>query len=234
MKNVFPEGGKQKPEHTSTEMSARKNCSAFHHRNWIRTLLPVVSGLMKGTSEMIRPRKDAMDGRASNIVLIGMPGSGKSTIGVVLAKCTSMHFVDTDILIQCSVGRSLQDIVDGEGHMALRAIEENVLLGLDCRNHVIATGGSAVYSHPAMEHLKSDGLVVFLEVELGTLKSRIHDYETRGLAKRPDQTFEELFAERSSLYSRYADLTIRAAGMSVAEVCASIIKEWSGQEQVCQ
>jgi len=174
-----------------------------------------------------------MDRKPSNIVLIGMPGSGKSTIGVVLAKCASMDFVDTDILIQCSVGRSLQDIVDSDGHMALRAIEEKVLLELDCRNHVIATGGSAVYSRAAMEHLKSDGLAVFLEVDLDTLKSRIHDYETRGLAKRPDQSFEELFAERSSLYSYYADLTVHCSGLSVAEVCAAIIQAWRGPDATC-
>jgi shikimate kinase len=157
-----------------------------------------------------------------------MPGSGKSSVGVVLAKCASMDFVDTDILIQCSVGRSLQDIVDCDGHMALRAIEEKVLLDLHLRNHVIATGGSAVYSRPAMEHLKADGFTVFLEVALETLKARIHDYETRGLAKRPDQTFEELFAERSTLYSRYADLTLHCSGWTVPEVCASILKAWRG------
>ncbi len=175
-----------------------------------------------------------MEQKPSNILLIGMPGSGKSTIGVVLAKCVPMDFVDTDILIQCSEGRSLQDIVDNEGHMALRAIEERVLLTLECRHHVIATGGSAVYSRPAMEHLKTDALTVFLEVDLGTLRARIHDYETRGLAKRPDQTFEELFTERLSLYSRYADLTIHCTGLTVADICASILKAWRGDELVCQ
>ncbi|MCU0587924.1 MAG: shikimate kinase [Syntrophobacteraceae bacterium] len=174
-----------------------------------------------------------MDHGADNIVLIGMPGSGKSTIGVVLAKCASMDFVDTDILIQCSEGRSLQDIVNREGHMALRAIEERVLLSLDPRHHVIATGGSAVYSQAAMEHLKSSGLTVFLDVDLETLKARIHDYETRGLAKRPDQSFEELFAERSALYSRYADVTIRCDGLSVAEACSAILEAWRGPGHAC-
>jgi shikimate kinase len=90
----------------------------------------------------------------SNIVLIGMPGSGKSTAGIILAKLTSRDFVDTDVLIQTSQGRTLQDIVDTEGSMVLREIEEGILLKLDCFNHVIATGGSAVYSHAAMTHLK--------------------------------------------------------------------------------
>jgi shikimate kinase len=160
-----------------------------------------------------------------NIVLIGMPGSGKSTVGVILAKLTSRSFVDTDVLIQTSEGRSLQDIVDKEGHMALRQIEERVILGLNCRNHVIATGGSAVYSHAAMNHLKSNGIIVFLEVELLTLESRIHDFGTRGLAKRPDQTIADLFAERRILYTRYADLTVDCGGLSHEGVCAKIISE---------
>jgi shikimate kinase len=166
-----------------------------------------------------------MGHRPSNIVLVGMPGSGKSTVGVILAKRASMDFVDTDILIQCSEGRSLQDIVDTEGHMVLRRIEERVLLRLECRNHVIATGGSAVYSQAAMEHLRAGGVIVFLEVDLATLEARIHDYETRGLAKRPDQTMEDLFDERSTLYSKYADLTVHCAGMTLEEICLSILHD---------
>src|SRR5512136_2949872 len=102
-----------------------------------------------------------------------MPGSGKSTVGVILAKLTSLGFADTDVLIQTSEGRSLQEIVDTDGYMALRKIEEEILLRLDCCNHVIATGGSAVYSHSAMEHLKPGGFVVFLDVDMATLESRI-------------------------------------------------------------
>ena len=123
----------------------------------------------------------------SNIVLIGMPGSGKSTVGVILAKMASLDFVDTDILIQRAAGKSLQEIVDADGYLVLRRIEEEVLLKLDCRDHVIATGGSAVYSPAAISHLKKDGVIVFLDVDIETLQSRIRNYETRGLAKRPDQ-----------------------------------------------
>ncbi len=161
----------------------------------------------------------------SNIVLIGMPGSGKSTVGVILAKLTSRDFVDSDVLIQTSQGRSLQDIVDRDGHMTLRKIEEDVLLALDCRDHVIATGGSAAYSHPAMTHLKSHGIVVFLDVDLATLRSRVHDYDTRGLAKRPDQTFADLFDERFVLYTKYADVTVNCANLTHEEVCAKITEE---------
>jgi len=153
-----------------------------------------------------------------------MPGAGKSTVGVILAKLTSQDFIDTDVLIQISQGRLLQDIVDTEGYMALRRIEEVILLGLHCYNHVIATGGSAVYSHAAMEHLRSNGIVVFLDVDLSTLESRVRDFYTRGLAKRPDQSFSELFEERTILYRKYADVTVDCVDLFQEEVCAQIIK----------
>lgn len=160
----------------------------------------------------------------SNIVLIGMPGSGKSTVGVILAKMASLDFVDTDILIQRASGKSLQEIVDGDGYLALRKIEEEVLLKLECRDHVIATGGSAVYSPAAIAHLKRDGVLIFLDVDIQTLKSRIRNHETRGLAKHPDQTLEELFAERLTLYREYADITISGAGLTQEDVCDAILK----------
>ena len=162
----------------------------------------------------------------SNLVLIGMPGSGKSTVGVILAKQTACGFVDTDLLIQEAERRPLQAIVDTDGYLALRDIEERILLGLRVRHHVVATGGSAVYSDRAMAHLKADGLVIFLDVDLALLEARIHDYSTRGLAKRPDQSLAELFAERVSLYTRYADIAIQCtAGMSQEAVCARIVQE---------
>lgn len=159
----------------------------------------------------------------SNIVLIGMPGSGKSTVGVILAKLTSRGFLDTDLLIQSSAQRPLQDIVDSEGYMELRRIEEQILLEIRCRDHVIATGGSAVYSEAAMELLAADGLIVFLDVDLPTLKSRVRDLATRGLAKRPDQSFSDLFAERCALYARYADITVECSRLTHEEACAAIM-----------
>ena len=159
----------------------------------------------------------------SNIVLIGMPGSGKSTIGVILAKLTSRSFLDTDVLIQTSEQRPLQEIVDSQGYMALRWIEERILLGIECKGHVIATGGSAVYSHPAMERLRSEGVIVFLDVDLPTLESRVRDLATRGLAKRPDQCFADLFAERVALYAMYAEITINCSRLTQEEACAGII-----------
>jgi shikimate kinase len=169
-----------------------------------------------------------MGRRSSNLVLIGMPGSGKSTVGVILAKKTSRDFVDTDLLIQRSQKRKLQDIVDHDGYAALRNIEERILLDLCVHNHVIATGGSVVYSDQAMAHLRSDGLVIFLDVDLATLESRISDFSTRGLAKRPEQSLPELFDERFGLYTKHADITIKCENLTQEEVCERIIEDAGG------
>jgi shikimate kinase len=160
----------------------------------------------------------------TNIVLIGMPGSGKSTVGIILAKMTSRDFIDTDVLIQVSQGRSLQTIVDNDGYLLLRQIEEKELLALNCKHHIIATGGSAVYGPKAMKHLKSDGIIVFIDVDLHVLESRVSDYKNRGLAKPQNQSFAELFEERLKLYRQYADITIHATNLSQEDVCEEIIK----------
>ena len=159
----------------------------------------------------------------SNIVLIGMPGAGKSTVGVILAKLTGRDFVDTDVLIQLEEGRKLQDIVDADGYQVLREIEERVLLGLTCRHHVVATGGSAAYSEPAMRHLGQSGRVVFLDVDRLTLESRVKDFGSRGLARRADQTFEHIFNERYPLYQRHANIQVSCSGLTPEEVCAAIM-----------
>ncbi|MES2626844.1 MAG: shikimate kinase [Pseudomonadota bacterium] len=160
----------------------------------------------------------------SNIVLIGMPGSGKSTIGIILAKRSSHDFVDTDVLIQSVEHRSLQAIMDSEGYMKLREIEARVLQGLNVENHVISTGGSVVYSDAAMQHLRKTGTTIYLDVTLDTLRSRITDYETRGIAKRPEQSFDDLFEERALLYRKYADITIKGDVMSQDAACEHIMQ----------
>lgn len=160
----------------------------------------------------------------SNIVLTGMPGSGKSTVGVLLAKSASMDFVDTDVLIQTRQKKSLQEIVNNEGYLALRQIEEKLLLELELSNHVIATGGSAIYSPKAMEYLRKTGAVIFLDADLKTLRNRVTDFSIRGLAKRPGQNLEQLFTERYPLYLKHADLTVSCSKMTQEQVCAEIIQ----------
>ena len=162
-----------------------------------------------------------------NIVLIGMPGSGKSTVGVILAKQISYDFLDSDVLIQVSENRSLQDILDAEGHMVLRQIEAQILLSVSVQSHVIATGGSAAYSDAAMRHLASQGTIVFLDTSLTTLINRIHNFTTRGIAKRPDQSFEDLFQERLALYTRYADITIACEGLNQEDIVSKIVEALS-------
>ncbi|SET11496.1 shikimate kinase [Marinobacter segnicrescens] len=160
---------------------------------------------------------------ARNLVFIGMPGSGKSTVGVLVAKRLGMGFVDTDLLIQQESGRTLQEIVDQDGYQALRKIEEQVLLKLTVDNHVISTGGSAVYSDAAMKHLKVNGTVVFLDIPLDVVVERIGDYSLRGISRRPDQSLSELFEERFALYTRYADVTVNGAGLTHDEVCEAVL-----------
>ena len=167
--------------------------------------------------------KMVLDKNVSNIVLIGMPGSGKSTAGVILAKKTARAFVDTDVLIQTAEKQTLQQIVDKKGHSALRAIEEALLLDLNVQNHVIATGGSAVYSDAAMAHLQSDGIIVFLDADLATLEQRVGDFSARGIAKRPEQSFAQLYAERLGLYQKHADIAVACAGIAQETVCEQIM-----------
>lgn len=161
--------------------------------------------------------------KARNLILIGMPGSGKSTVGVLLAKRLGLGFIDTDLLIQEHAGRTLQEIVDQDGYEALRHIEEQVLLKLDVRHKVISTGGSAVYSTRAMEHLKANGTVVFLDIPLGLVIKRIGDHSMRGISRRPDQSLEALFEERYALYSNYADLTVKGAELNQDQVCEAVV-----------
>ena len=165
-------------------------------------------------------RKD----RCSNIVLVGMPGSGKSTVGVLLAKTLCCGFIDTDILIQDRTGRSLQAVVDSDGPSVLREIEEEVILKLHVRNHVIATGGSAIHSVAAMKHLRAAGVVVFLDVALDVITKRIRDFSTRGIAMNRGQNFPGLFEERFPLYRAHADLVVECSHLSHDETRDAIVR----------
>jgi len=157
-------------------------------------------------------------------MLIGMPGAGKSTVGILLAKYMSKNFIDTDVLIQVTHGEGLQQIVDRDGYQALRKIEEEVLLSMKCVNFVIATGGSAVYSEKAMAYLRPMSVTIFLDVPLSELRQRVTNYETRGITRRPDQSFDDLFQERLLLYNRYADFTILCSGLNQDQVVEQIIR----------
>lgn len=166
---------------------------------------------------------------SKNIVLIGMPGSGKSTVGVLLAKELGLGFIDTDLIIQQETGRTLQTIVDGDGYQSLRSVEGRVLLALDVQRHVISTGGSAVYSDEAMAHLARHGVVVFLDISLAEVKRRIGDHSMRGISRHPQQSLEDLFEERFALYSHYGQITVRADQQTPAQVCEAVTRELTRQ-----
>ena len=144
----------------------------------------------------------------SNIVITGLPGAGKSTLGVILAKALMMRFVDTDLLIQEEDGRLLQEILDAEGPEAFTAIEERAVLGLASRNTVIATGGSVVLSERAMQHLKEGGIVLYLPISFAEMERRLSDITTRGVVLREGESLREMYDERVPLYEKYADITL--------------------------
>ncbi len=166
----------------------------------------------------------------SNLTLIGMPGAGKSTIGIILAKFLSFGFIDTDVLIQINRQKSLQQILDESDHLNLRRIEEEEILKLNVDRHIIATGGSAVYSEKAMAHLKAISTIIFLEVGYEELTRRIHNFGTRGIARASDQTFSDLFAERQVLYNRYAEFTIDCNTLDQEEIAEEISKMIQAKE----
>lgn len=153
-----------------------------------------------------------------NIVLIGMPSCGKSTIGVVLAKAIGYQFVDSDLVIQERTGKLLSEIIEEEGIDTFNQIENDVNASLEYNKAIIATGGSVIYGERAMEHLRSIGIVVYIELPLESLKERIGDLNARGVSIKDGQTFEELFEERRPLYEKYADVTIHAEGLSIREL----------------
>ena len=152
-----------------------------------------------------------------------MPGAGKSTIGILLAKTLGLDFLDTDISIQVKHNQTLQQIADQDGYLVLRNYEEQILLTEDIESKVVSTGGSAVYSELGMRRLKTNALVVFLDVSLEQLEMRVTDFASRGIARRPDQSFADLFVERHALYQQYADISIDCSDLSIDEALQSVI-----------
>jgi shikimate kinase len=159
------------------------------------------------------------------ITLIGMPGAGKSTVGVLLAKRLGLNFVDTDLLIQVNQGETLQTTVDKRGYRYVRELEEELLLDMPLDTFLVATGGSAVYGVNAMHRLGDAGPVVYLSTPLEVLELRVAAHLARGIACAPGQSFADIFAERAPLYDRYADLTIPTENLSVEDIAAQIARQ---------
>ncbi|MCR5431740.1 MAG: shikimate kinase [Lachnospiraceae bacterium] len=157
-----------------------------------------------------------------NVILIGMPASGKSTVGVILAKVLGMNFIDTDIVIQHREGTKLNLIIDKKGIDAFMKCEEEAILATNVSNTVISTGGSAVYSAAAMEHLKRDAVVVYLKVGLRELKRRLGNFKERGIVIKPGETLEGMYKARSVLYEKYADITVGENGASIEDTVTEI------------
>ena len=158
----------------------------------------------------------------NNITLIGMPASGKSTVGVILAKILGLSFVDTDLVIQQREGGLLCDIISELGLEGFLKAEESAVLSISPSNTVIATGGSVVYSEAGMEYLKSLGKVVYLKVEKEDLFKRLHNIKQRGVVLSPGETLDEMYAARSVLYEKYADIVIDETNASVEETVEMI------------
>ncbi len=160
----------------------------------------------------------------SNIVLIGMPGVGKSTIGVVLAKILGYHFLDSDLLIQERKGKRLHQIISEVGTEGFLKIENDVNASIKADRTIIATGGSAVYGKEAMEHFKEIGTVVYLKVDFLTIRKRLRNLERRGVALKPGQTLRDLYDERTVLYEKYADVTVDEKGLGTEDTIREVLR----------
>ena len=160
-----------------------------------------------------------------NVVLIGMPGVGKSTVGVILAKVLGYQFVDADLVIQQQEGKLLREIIEEVGTDGFIQVENRVNAGLECSKTIIATGGSVIYGQEAMEHLKEIGTVVYLEVSFPTLEKRLSDIKGRGVVLKEGQTLYDLYEERTPLYEKYADVRVSEDGLSVEETVEQLVNK---------
>ena len=159
-----------------------------------------------------------------NIVLIGMPGCGKSTVGVLLAKALGMAFVDTDVVFQAKEGRKLQRIIEEIGIDAFLAREEEAILSLSCNKTVIATGGSVVYGRRAMKRLHENGVVVYIRLPYQEIERRLSNLATRGVTLREGQTLFDLYEERIPLYEKEADVGLDATGLQIEQTVEAIAR----------
>lgn len=164
--------------------------------------------------------------RQNNIVLIGMPGAGKSTVGVVLAKKLGFAFLDSDLLIQSREGKLLHEIIEERGVEGFWIVEEEANMSIDARRTVIATGGSVIYGSKAMEHLGETGVIVYLKLSCAEIARRLGDLNERGVTLREGQTLEMLYEERTPLYEKYADLTIECENLSIREIVDDVTRKF--------
>ena len=163
-----------------------------------------------------------------NIILIGMPASGKSTVGVILAKILGMNFLDTDLLIQQREGLLLRDIIARRGVDGFLKCEEEALLSVEAENTVIATGGSAVYSQPAMEAFRREGTICYLKVDKEDLFRRLKNVRERGVVLQSGESLDEMYESRSRLYEKYADLVIPEQDFTIEETVQAVVAAVSG------
>jgi shikimate kinase len=164
-----------------------------------------------------------------NIVLIGMPGAGKSTLGVLLAKALGMNFVDTDIVIQQHEARLLQEIIDNEGIERFMKIEEEVISNLRLKNCVIATGGSIIFSDKAVKSLKQEGKIFYLNVPYEKIEKRLKNIRTRGIVIKKGNNLKDVYEERVPLYIKYADKTVDCSNKNIEECIKEIIVQYREQ-----
>ena len=160
-----------------------------------------------------------------NIILIGMPGCGKSTVGVVLAKAANMDFIDSDLVIQKETGVKLSQLIDQYGDEGFREIENRINAHLDTENSVIATGGSVIYGEEAMRHLKDIGTVVYLKLSYEAIEDRLGDLHARGVTIKPGWTLRDLYNERVPLYEQWADMTVDCEELKLREVVRTICEQ---------
>lgn len=163
-----------------------------------------------------------------NIILIGMPGVGKSTAGVILAKRLGLNFIDTDIHIQQRAGQSLHQLIAARGLQAFCELEARYVAELDLQNHVIATGGSVVYGHAAMASLKNNGQIIWLDLPYQQLAQRLGDLDARGVVMEPGQTLEQLYHFRRPYYQKYADIVLDTQNLSIDQTVGQMIKLVNG------
>ena len=159
----------------------------------------------------------------SNIVLIGMPGVGKSTIGVILAKVLGYQFIDTDLVIQKEEGKLLKDIIAKVGPEGFIEVENRINASIEAENSIIATGGSVIYGRKAMEHLSTIGTIIYVSLPFEELEKRLSDIKGRGVVLKEGQTLKDLYYERTPLYEKYADIVIDEKGLNVEETIDKIL-----------